>query len=324
MSIARNENEVLKKLARLARRKSRSTLRLGLEDDAALFQPRPGYETILTCDWFLEGSHFLRDKHPPDTVGCKCLARAASDVAAMGGTPRCFLLGLALPREATGRWLSGFLRGLRHASKSLDCELAGGDTTRRGEILISVTVIGEVRKGLAIRRSRARQGDLLYVTGTLGEAELGLRMLRTARGVARPTNSALQKHLHPEPRIAVGKWLAEQQLACAMMDLSDGLSMDLARLCAASGVGAKVWAQRLPVTSLVERREATQLALHGGDDYELLFAVRPSKAGKIPREYQGVSLTCVGEMIAGKRILVVDGRKQSALVAEGWDPFRER
>lgn len=322
MSISRNENEILKKIAQLGSGSSQGQLLLALGDDAALLQQRPGYETILTCDWLLEGSHFLRKKHPPDAVGWKCLVRAASDVAAMGGTPRCFLLSLALPPDATGEWLRGFLQGLRRASRALGCELAGGDTTRRDEILISITVIGEIRSGLAIRREGARPGDLLFVTGKLGEAELGLRMLREGHGAARGKNVALQKHLYPEPRFAVGQWLAKNKLASAMMDLSDGLSTDLTRLCTASGVGAQIQAEELPVSSLVERRDALALALHGGDDYELLFAVRPGKVGKIPREYRGVSLTCVGEIVAGKSILVVDSGKMSPLAPGGWDPFR--
>src|ERR1700730_1209588 len=152
--------------------------RLGVGDDAALFAPRHGYETVLTCDWFLEGTHFLRDKHPADAVGWKCLARAISDVAAMGGEPRCFLLSLALPPSHAERWLDEFLLGLRRAARKFNCPLVGGDTTRRREILINVTVIGQVRAGGAGRRSCARPGDSIYVRRRLGEAEFGLRLLR--------------------------------------------------------------------------------------------------------------------------------------------------
>jgi thiamine-monophosphate kinase len=163
---------------------------------------------------------------------------------------------------------------------------------------------------------------LLYVTGKLGEAELGLRMLREQRGVRRAKNGALRKHLYPEPRVAIGQWLAEKRLATAMMDLSDGLSTDLRRMCVASGVGARISAEKLPVSGLVGRREGIELALHGGDDYELLFAVVPGSAGRIPRRYDGVVLTCVGEIVAGEEILVMENGKTPTLEDGGWDPFR--
>jgi thiamine-monophosphate kinase len=318
------ENELIEKIAKSFGAVRKGALVLGMGDDAALYSPRIGCEVVLTCDWFLEGSHFLREKHPADAVGWKCLARAVSDIAAMGGAPRCFLLSLALPESATGVWLSGFLRGLRRASKMLQFELAGGDTTRREEILINVTVVGEVRRRRALRRDGARPGDLLFVTGTLGEAELGLQMLRKASGPVQVKNQALRKHLYPVPRLAVGQWLAERQLASAMMDLSDGLSTDLERMCIASGVGARIEAERLPVSSLVARKEGVKLALHGGDDYELLFAVRPEMARKIPSAYRGVEITRVGEIVTGKKTWVEERGKKQALVSGGWDPFGKK
>ena len=178
-----SEDELVARIARGFSPSRGSGVRLDAGDDAALWQPRPGYETILTSDWFLEGSHFLKDLHPADSVGWKCLARAASDIAAMGGTPRCFLLSLALPDSQAGKWLGGFLGGLQRAAKRLGCALAGGDTSRREHILINITVIGEVAKGTAVVRSGARPGDLLFVSGRLGEAELGLGELRRSKTV---------------------------------------------------------------------------------------------------------------------------------------------
>jgi thiamine-monophosphate kinase len=297
-------------------------------DDAALFRPKVGFETILTCDWFLEGTHFLRAKHPPDSVGWKCLVRAISDVAAMGGVPRCFLFSLALPESHTGRWLDALLGGLRRASRKFACTLAGGDTTRRREILINVTIVGEVRDARAILRSGARPGDMIYVTGQVGEAELGLRILRSSKGHVRPSNPFLKKHLYPEPRLALGQWLAETGLATSMMDLSDGLSSDLPRLCAASGVGARLESAKLPVMHLpgAVRQpgvDPLQLALHGGDDYELLFTVRPGKVHMVPKTLGGVALTPIGR-IANKRGLVLLDEKgrTSQLISGGWDSFR--
>jgi thiamine-monophosphate kinase len=322
------ENDLIRRIRAVGAGGARlnSALRLGIGDDAALFSPRRGYETVLTCDWFLEGTHFLRDRHPADSVGWKSLARAVSDIAAMGAEPRCFLLSLALPDSHTGRWLNEFLAGLRRAARKFNCPLAGGDTTRRNEILMNVTVVGEIASGRALLRSGARPGDIIYVSGRLGEAEMGLQLIRSKRHFAN-RNPALRKHLYPEPRIAVGRWLANRRIATSLMDLSDGLSSDLPRLCAASGVGARLHASRIPAVQEPNRPsaknvDAIDLALNGGDDYELLFTVRPSKTGQIPRAFQGVPLTAIGEITRGQKLTLVqpDGRERP-LPSGGWDPF---
>lgn len=320
-----DENALVREISRHFVPSRGGELRLGMGDDAALWKPRPGFVGILTSDWFLEGSHFLIDKHPPDSVGWKCLARAASDIAAMGGTPRCFLLNMALPVDATGKWLKSFLGGLQRAAKSLECVLAGGDTTRHQQILISVTVIGEIREGQEVLRSGARPGDFVYVSGTLGEAEHGLRLLRSGRGKVNPKNSALRKHFYPEPRVALGRWLAEKKLATAMMDVSDGLSSDLPRLCAASGVGALIDPKRLPLLRGMDAESARQLALHGGDDYELLFTVSPRKLASISGKFKELRLTQIGKITTGHgvRVIGLNGRLE-LLRAAGWDPFRRK
>ena len=339
-----------------------SGLGLGIGDDAALWQPRAGHETVLTCDWFLEGTHFLRAKHPPESVGWKCLARAVSDIAAMGGQPRCFLLSLALPASHTGAWLDGFLAGLRRAQKRLGCVLAGGDVTRSERILINVTVVGEIARGRAVRRSGAKPGDIVFVSGRLGEAELGLHRLRAAKRVT-ASDPLLRKHLYPEPRLELGAWLAKRRLASAMMDLSDGLSSDLARLCEASGVGAKIEAARVPVARAagIADAQALHAALHGGDDYELLFTVAARNQRHVPLRASGVPLTPIGVITRERKVLLItddgnarrnrdgkrgetrlaaasasgrrggdhrrsDARRKHAepLAAAGWDPFGVR
>ena len=326
-----DENQLLARIAQAFGAKpgnGNRLLKLGIGDDAALYAPRRGYETILTCDWFLEGRHFLRNLHPADAIGWKCLARAVSDIAAMGGIPRCFLLSVALPLSHTGRWLDEFLGGLKRAARQFGCALAGGDTSRQELILINVSVVGEVRAGQALLRSGAQAGDRIYVSGRLGEAELGLRLLRKAKARAKKNDPSLRKHLYPEPRLRLGQWLAKKSIASAMMDLSDGLSTDLMRLCAASGVGARVEAARLPVVKLPAynlKREVDllKLALHGGDDYELLFTVANAKTQLLPRSFEGVRLTQIGEVTRQKKITLVHaGGRTEMLIPRGWDPFR--
>jgi len=329
-----NENSILSRISACFR-SSRShaagpSVSLGIGDDAALFRPRPGFETILTCDWFLEGTHFLRAKHPPDAVGWKCLARALSDIAAIGGTPRCFLLSLALPETHGGKWLAFFLGGLRRASRKFGCVLAGGDTTRQDKILINVTVVGEVRAGQAILRSGARPGDILHVSGRLGEAELGLQLIRRSKRAAARTVTLARKHLYPEPRLALGQWLLKKGYATSMMDLSDGLSSDLPRLCTASSVGAEVEIERVPkarIPSLLLKQgiRPLQLALNGGDDYELLFTVPPDKTKLLPNRFQGLALTSIGRITRELDLRVLDAHGQARdFTAGGWDPFRKK
>ena len=336
-----SEDRLISKIASVARalRRTNPGLRLGIGDDAALLKPRSGHEIVLTCDWFLEGSHFLRGLYPPDSIGWKCLARALSDIAAMGGRPTCFLLSIALPDDLTGRWLSEFLSGLRKASLAFDCPLAGGDTTRKREVAISITVVGEVRSGRALLRSGARPGDLIFVSGYLGLAEMGLREQRRKRSVGRPTNPALEKHLYPEPRLRLGQWLADAKLATASMDLSDGLSTDLARLCAASGVGARIEAGKLPLLSKKKRQprrrnrqnpspipiaELLDAALNGGEDYELLFTVLPHLTTRIPSSFHGTLLTCIGQVTRDSHVILQTAHGDKPLHPAGWDPFRRK
>jgi thiamine-monophosphate kinase len=308
-------------------RRSSSRLALAMGDDAAIFRPRPGYETLLTSDWFLEGTHFLLDRHPPHSVGWKCLARAASDLAAMGVEPRCFLLSIALRSTHTGRWLDQFLSGLRSAARRFACPAAGGDTTRSDRVLINMTVVGEGRRGCAVERSGARPGDAIFVSGRLGEAQLGLRLVRAGKGPIDARDPRLRKHLYPEPRLELGAWLASKRLATAMIDLSDGLSSDLSRLCEASSVGARIVARRIPgprPSGLdAQANDGLALALDGGDDYELLFTVSRQKISRIPRSIGRISLTPIGHVVGEKGIRIETGKRgEIPLAKKGWDPFR--
>ena len=299
--------------------------------------PGRNTEWVLSCDAFLDGVHFLEKSYPADSVGYKSLVRAASDLAAMGANPRLFLLTLALPARLTGKWLDEFLRGMGRAARLLGMRLAGGDTTKSAAVSISITVLGEVARGQAVTRSGARPGDILYVSGRLGRAQLGLelakrgghgslaRMLQTHSGLLRP-------HLYPKIRIELGAWLARHEIASAMMDISDGLSTDLARLCRASGVGARLWTEHIPCVKLPAARtvplrklrlDPMRMALHGGEDYELLFTVPRKKAKHLRSAPDFPEIAAIGEIECGKRITLVDAAGRSKRLDSGaWDPFR--
>jgi thiamine-monophosphate kinase len=324
-----SERQLIERAARKLRPRSGAGLRVGIGDDAAVVHPRGRTEWVLTTDAFLENVHFLLRVHSPEVVGYKALARATSDLAAMGARPLYFLLNLALPPSYTGKWFDRFLEGMSQAARSFGLVLVGGDTTRNPLAAINLTVIGEVTPGRAVLRSGARPGNLLCVSGTLGEAELGLRLLQRGRQKHKKWESLLRKHLHPEPRLALGEWLAKSGRATAMIDTSDGLSTDLAHICEASGIGAKVWADRIPkvmVPSDLQKLglDPLRLALDGGEDYELLCTVPKRLAQHLPRAVHGVPIAIIGEITREKQIQLIDGvGRTKALPARGWDPFRK-
>jgi thiamine-monophosphate kinase len=304
-------------------------LRVGIGDDAAVMSAPKRTEWVVTNDAFLENVHFLRKSHRAIDVGYKALARATSDIAAMGAQPRYFLLALALPAACTKTWLDEFLNGMAAGAGRFGLMLVGGDTTKYPFILINLTVVGEIGAGRAVLRSGARPGDLICVSGRLGEAELGLRLVQRGLRKNRRWKKFLRKHLHPEPRLALGKWLVDHRCATAMIDTSDGLSTDLGHICKASGVGAKVFAEKIPrvnVPSELRRMgiDALQLAVNGGEDYELLFTVPKRLAGRLPRQLKGISITVIGEITREKGMTLVDSLgRGKALRPGGWDPFRD-
>lgn len=325
--------------ARRARRSPRATVRLGIGDDAAVVVPGRDADLVMTSDAFLEGVHFLANRHPVDAVGYKSLARATSDIAAMGATPRFFLLTLALPEDPTRKWLGEFLGGMRRAARQLGVRLIGGDTSRYPSFSIGITVLGEAAPGRAITRRGARPGDIVYVSGKLGQAQLGLELVRNCplsevKSVIRGHQRLLRHHLYPPIHVKLGQYLANHRIASSMIDISDGLSTDLGHLCAASRVGARVWAERVPrvVIPRAQSKFASKLkldplemALDGGDDYELLFTVprRLTKRLRLAREFQDI--TAIGEIERGRQILLVDSAARAKpLGPGGWDPFGKR
>jgi thiamine-monophosphate kinase len=325
--------------ARAAGLSPRAGVRLGIGDDAAVIVPGRRADLVVTCDAFLGGVHFLADRHPADSVGYKSLARATSDIAAMGATPRFFLLTLAPPQGRTGEWLRGFLGGMRRAARHLGVRLIGGDTTRYPSISISITVFGEIAAGRAITRAGARPGDILYVTGRLGRAQMGLELIRNCplgeiKRVIRSQNRLLRQHLYPQIRVRLGEWLAKRRIASAMIDISDGLSTDLGHLCAASRVGARVWTERIPQVEIPAglskfvrklKLDPLEMAMHGGDDYELLFTASRRLAKRLRSAPEFQDITAIGEIVRGKQILLVDSEGHAKpLKAGGWDPFGKK
>jgi thiamine-monophosphate kinase len=327
------EDQLVARTARAIPSRAGGTLQLGIGDDAAILRPKSGMDWVLSCDAFLEEIHFLANLHPADSVGYKALARASSDLAAMGATPRLFLLTLAIPAKCTGAWLDGFMRGMARAARELGLRLAGGDTTRSTKVCISITVLGEIRAGKAVRRAGARVGHLIYISGTLGRAQLGLELVRHGKARDRHIRELLRPHLYPQIQIELGKWLGSHGIPSAMMDISDGLSTDLARLCLASQVGARIYAGRLPsvtITKLVVRRlpprarDPLRLALHGGDDYGLLFTVPPKKEKLLRRAPGFLHFARIGMITRDRRIVLVHEPGRSEILRPfGWDPFRQ-
>jgi thiamine-monophosphate kinase len=258
-----NEIELLRRIARKAPAAGRGLL-LGIGDDCAIFRPKGAKEDLLfTTDMMLEDVHFRRDTHPAESVGWKALARGLSDIAAMGGEPRFCLLSLAVPEWADQRWIDAFYRGFLRLARKTATPLAGGDLARAQRMACDVVVCGATPPGKALRRDGARPGDGIYVSGPLGGAALGLE---TRRG------AAWKKHSRPEPRLAFGRSLRGR--ASAAIDLSDGLSLDLHRLCLASGCAA-VLDGPIPIFP----GATIEQALHGGEDYELLFTARKAIRG---------------------------------------------
>jgi len=343
-------------------------LRLGIGDDCAILRPGPGEEFAVTTDLSIAGRHFRLDWHPAESVGHRALARGLSDLAAMGARPVAAFLSLALPQElvqkptargvrnakispsAQGPWIDRFLDGFLSLAQAHQVPLAGGDLAESTLAVADVVLTGAVPQGEALLRSGARPGDLIYVTGSLGAAAVGLQQLTKLaaalkRARPRPKRSALPRipprlmalltpHLYPTPRVAQGLWLARNAMATAAIDLSDGLSTDLAHLCAESGVAAELDAAALPFAPGATPAQA----LNGGEDYELLFTAPP--AARVPSSIEGVPVTQIGRIVAASEwaagkgagrkgigqpsappIILLTPKGAIPLIPQGWQHF---
>jgi thiamine-monophosphate kinase len=319
------------------------SIALGIGDDCAILRPPRGCEILVTTDFTLEGRHFRRDWHPAESVGHRALARGLSDLAAMGARPLAAFLSLALPAEMlsirAGRaWVKRFFTGLRALGDAHGVSLAGGDTAQSpcDKILADIVLVGSAPAGRAIRRSTARAGDTLYVTGALGGAAAELAAIEQiakkpgAPSIARPLRNGWDRQttvahpqLFPQPRLAVGQALLRRRLTTAAIDVSDGVSSDLTHLCRESGVGAEVMQDALPIHRLAAQfspEQALQLALNGGEDYELLFSTSPTM--RMPRSIAGVGITRIGTLTRNSGIFLRDSAGQrTPLHPGGWEHF---
>ncbi len=309
-----------------------SGLALAIGDDAAVLDVPAGLQVVVTTDLLLEGVHFRRDWSDAYSIGWKAAAVNLSDLAAMGADPTFTFVSLALPPDETVESVERLYDGLCDCLSRYGAKLAGGDTNRAlSGLVLNITQLGTVPSGQALKRTGAKAGDVLLVTGTLGDSAAGLSLLEQ-HGAARAEKlcrSLVQSHRRPQPRVVAGLALREAGLIHCCMDLSDGLAADLPKLCAASGVGALVDVSRLPVsndlaaTAAELDRSAWELALSGGEDYELLIAVAPAdlEAARAAVAATGTTLTPIGEITrTGLRFIGPDSADLPTS-AGGWDHF---
>lgn len=325
MASGLGERNIIREIAGRQRAAARGLIK-GIGDDCAVWQSSPGRVTLCTMDTLVERIHFDLAWHPPFLLGRKAAGVNLSDIAAMGGEPRFALLSLGISAGCSRAILDDFTAGFLEALSEYDTVLVGGDTVASGErITVSVTLYGEMDEGAVCFRSGARPGDLVWVSGNLGEAACGLELCR--RGEATPFPSLARAHLDPRAKVELGKRLAASGLVHAMMDLSDGLATDLAHICTASGVGAEVTASAVPLSPELEQAAAglelrpLDLALAGGEDYELLFTAAPEagdRIGAIGRE-SGIGLSCLGRIIEGEGVVLCLESERREISYQGYE-----
>jgi thiamine-monophosphate kinase len=290
----------------------------GIGDDTAVLRIASGHEVLVTTDFSIENVHFRREWHPPEVVGWRCLTRGLSDIAAMGGEPQAAFLSLALGVDVPQMWVERFLRGLMKLAAKYRTPLAGGDTAQSNVgIQADIVVLGSVPKGKAVLRSGAGAGDSIYVTGSLGAPAMALDRLREGL----PLGVERSRLFRPEPRLAVGQWLRRHGIPSAMLDISDGLSTDLEHICEESRVGAEIEARAIPLARggrAGRDRVALEYALHGGDEYELLF----TSSRTVPPEIEEVRVTKIGRVTRADGMRLIDQQgKMKAFRARGWEHF---
>lgn len=318
------ERQLIDRIRRSLKSRNRALIK-GIGDDCAVLRIPHGHEVLITTDFSLEGVHFRREWHPAEVVGHRCLTRGLSDIAAMGGEPLAAFLSLALPANLHQKWIDGFMRGFAALARKFNVTLAGGDTAQSPTgVLADIMVLGSVPKGKAVQRSGARVGDDIYITGKLGIGIAALnRLFKGELPAEVQRDKSAAKHFRPTPRLEMGQYLRQRGLASAMIDISDGLSTDLAHICQESGVSAWIAEEAIPITPSASIEDA----LHGGDEYELIFTARPAKHKSIPKSLDRVPITWIGTVTkSGKRPestvwLVNNDKGRTELRPQGWQHF---
>lgn len=308
----------------------------GIGDDAAAFWSDGEKLTLVTTDLLVERIHFMRDAASAFSLGWKSMAVNFSDIAAMGGTAREAFVSIAIPETCSLEYLDELYQGMHDVCTRFEVNILGGDTTgSKQDLIINVALTGEVAEAEILCRDGARPGDLICCIGDLGNSRAGLHLIVNELSRSSPEFEALyQAHVAPWPRLSEGRFLAAFKEVTAAIDVSDGLSSDLGHICTASRTGARVHASSLRISPALEAFcgqygfDAVEWALSGGEDYALLFTVRPQGLSALKREYERKfdgPIAVIGEIIEGQDVVLVDGSGgEQSLVASGWNHFTKK
>ncbi|MFQ5900115.1 MAG: thiamine-phosphate kinase [Thermodesulfobacteriota bacterium] len=326
---------LIKKIAEGISFSGREVIR-GIGDDTAVTQPDSDGYLLSTVDTLIEDVHFSLTYTSPSLLGRKAVTASLSDIAAMGGTPKYILVSIAIPDNIESEFISLLYKGIKEQAGPYGVRIIGGDTTSSPErLVISIFMLGDVPGGQAIFRDGAQEGDRIYVTGTLGDSALGLKILKEGASDIddSPYREVILAHIDPQPRVAVGRTIAEREIATAMIDISDGLLKDLKHITEESRVGARIEFSRLPTSDvlkryLIEAPEDKTLPLTGGEDYELLFTSPPSLSCKVEETAKELGCPCsyIGDIVSlSKGVTVMDEDERPIFFKyEGFDHFRDR
>lgn len=309
---------------------------LGIGDDTAIVRPQPGRLQLFTTDMMVEGIHFNVHWSKPDQIGWKALAINISDIAAMGGRPLYAVVSIGLPQDTDVKTVDAIISGIRKIARKYNVAVVGGDTVSSDHIVINVAMWGDVKRGYVLKRSNARVGDLLAVTGTYGDSAAGLELFQHKSPIIRSRYPKLiRKHCMPVPRVEEAGIIGRGKLASSMIDSSDGLALSVKFICEASRVGARIYSDRIPLSSSLKRavskgvlNDPLNLALYGGEDFELVFTVPKRKENIFKKIAKNINtqITVIGEIVPfnkGFSVVSMEGEIKT-IKPRGYEHFRGR